>query len=82
MQAHQGSIWTLAISADDETVATSGDDGAIRLWKLADIPLSSSPVSLRPPRPYEGMNITGSTGITSAQREALEALGAIEMPFH
>ena len=27
---------------------------------------------------YAGMNITGATGITVAQREALKALGAVE----
>jgi hypothetical protein len=30
------------------------------------------------PRPYEGMNITGATGLTDAQRETLRALGAVE----
>ncbi|WP_293337583.1 hypothetical protein [Microcoleus sp. CAWBG58] len=28
-------------------------------------------------RPYEGMNITGVTGITQAQKATLEVLGAI-----
>jgi hypothetical protein len=32
---------------------------------------------LRPSRPYEGMNITGATGLTDAQRETLRALGAV-----
>jgi hypothetical protein len=30
--------------------------------------------------PYEGMNITGTSGLTSAQKEALVALGAITIP--
>jgi hypothetical protein len=29
-------------------------------------------------RPYEGMNITGVTGITEAQKAMLKALGAVE----
>jgi hypothetical protein len=28
--------------------------------------------------PYTGMNITGATGITAAQKLALKALGALE----
>jgi hypothetical protein len=32
---------------------------------------------LRADRPYEGMNITGTTGLTAAQKQALKALGAI-----
>jgi hypothetical protein len=34
--------------------------------------------TLRSDRPYEGMNITGVTGITDAQKATLKALGAIE----
>jgi hypothetical protein len=29
-------------------------------------------------RPYERMNITGATGLTTAQMAALKALGAVE----
>jgi len=32
---------------------------------------------LRAPGPYEGMNISGVTGVTDAQRVALRALGAV-----
>lgn len=34
---------------------------------------------LRPERIYESMNITGATGITSAQQATLKGLGAIEI---
>jgi hypothetical protein len=30
------------------------------------------------PGPYEGMNITGVTGISEAQKAALKVLGAVE----
>jgi hypothetical protein len=33
---------------------------------------------LRVKRPYQGMNITGVTGLTEAQKSAMKALGAIE----
>ncbi|MGK7881136.1 MAG: hypothetical protein AB4060_13685 [Crocosphaera sp.] len=32
----------------------------------------------RSPRPYENMDITGVTGLNSAQKHALKTLGAIE----
>lgn len=34
--------------------------------------------TLRPERPYEGMNITGITGLTEAEKATLKALGAVE----
>lgn len=80
VRAHQGSIRSLAVNATEDTVATTGDDGAIRLWSLPGLTPCAGPNTLRPARPYEGMNISGATGLTSAQREALMALGAIAMP--
>jgi WD40 repeat protein len=34
--------------------------------------------TLRVPRPYEGMNITGVTGLTEAQKSTLKMLGAVD----
>jgi hypothetical protein len=34
--------------------------------------------TLRIDRPYEGMNITGVTGLTDAQKSTLKALGAVD----
>jgi hypothetical protein len=36
-------------------------------------------LSYDPDRPYQGTNITGTTGITTAQKEALKVLDAVEM---
>ena len=80
IRAHQGSVRSLAVNAAEDIVATTGDDGAIRLWRLPDLSPCTSPNTLRPARPYEGMNISSATGLTSAQREALMALGAITIP--
>ena len=79
-QAHQGAVWSLAVNPAGDTVATAGNDGSIRLWRLPELTPYSAVNTLRPARPYEGMNITGVTGLTSAQREALLALGAISIP--
>ncbi len=80
VRAHQGSVWSLAVNSTEDVVATTGDDGTIRLWQLPELAPCASPNVLRPARPYEGMNISGATGLTSAQREALTVLGAIAMP--
>jgi WD40 repeat protein len=79
-RVQEGSIWSLAVSSDERTVAAVGDDGSVRLWDLPDLTPCTSPNVLRPARPYEGMNITGATGLTPAQQEALAALGAIAFP--
>ncbi|MEZ4867014.1 MAG: BTAD domain-containing putative transcriptional regulator [Caldilineaceae bacterium] len=55
--------------------ATSGRDGLVR---LIDADAGSVLATFKPPGPYEGMDITGATGITEAQRTALKALGAVE----
>lgn len=60
---------------DGKRVAIGRNDGAIRLWHLESKEYQHT---LRIPGPYEGMNITGVTGITEVQREALKALGAVE----
>jgi WD40 repeat protein len=80
VRAHQGSIRSLAVNSAETMVATTGDDGAIRLWHLPDLnPLSDSN-TLRAPRPYEGMNISAVTGLTQSQKDALLVLGAIAIP--
>jgi WD40 repeat protein len=80
VRAALGPIRAISINAAYDVVATSGDDGAIRLWQKTDlIPVSSAHV-LRPARPYDGLNISGARGLSASQIEALTALGAIAMP--
>ncbi len=56
-------------------MATCSHDETIRLW---DTDFWICVKVLRPQRMYEGMNITGVTGLTTAQLMALRELGAIE----
>jgi len=74
-QGHQGGIHSLAYSSDGATLASASEQGDICLW---DGQTGALIQTLRPPRPYAGMDITGVTGITAAQKAALLALGAVE----
>jgi WD40 repeat protein len=76
LEGHTGQVWAVAWrSVEPDIIASSGTDETIKLWN----PQTGECLqTLRTDRPYEGMNITGATGITAAQRSVLQALGAIE----
>ena len=59
----------------ENRLASSYRDGTIRLWNLET---EECELVLSPPKLYEGLNITGTTGLTSGQRASLIALGAVE----
>src|SRR5262249_47482636 len=72
---HSGAVWSVALSADGRLLASGGGGGTERLW---DAGTGSCLHILQPERHYERMDITGLTGVTEAQRQALLALGAVE----
>ena len=75
LHGHASGLTSLIASPDGETIASSSADGTIRLWNLKT---ETCRAILEPPRPYTGMNISGATGITPAQRATLMALGAVD----
>lgn len=75
LKGHISQIWSVAWSPDGQTLASSSADRTIRLWNLKT---NDTENILRAERPYEGMNITGVTGLTEAQKMTLKALGAVE----
>ncbi len=75
LRGHQAIVWSLAWCPDKKTLASSSADETIKLW---DVETGECLKTLRSYRPYEGMNITGVTGLTQAQKATLKALGAVE----
>lgn len=72
---HTEWVETLAFSPDGAMLASGSYDGTIKLW---NVETGKCIRTMYLPRPYEGMNITGATGLTDAQCETLKALGAVE----
>ncbi len=73
LRGHLSWVRSLSWSPDGQWLATCSMDETIKLWNLQT---GKCFKTLRAKRPYEGMNITGITGITQAQRATLLALGA------
>jgi WD40 repeat protein len=72
---HDGPVWSVAVSGDEQMLVSGGDDGVVRLWDLSS---GECVRTLRADRRYERMDITGTSGMTAAQRATLLALGARE----
>lgn len=75
LRGHRGRIWSVAFSPGGNMLASGGHDGTIRLW---DSESGACLQTMSNDRPYEGMMITGATGLTGQQRATLKALGAID----
>ncbi|NKQ36218.1 MAG: hypothetical protein HF973_11460 [Chloroflexi bacterium] len=73
LTGHESTVRSLAVNVADGRIASGGDDGAIRLW---DIPAGECTLTLAPPRPYEGLDITGAVGLSPTRVETLKTLGA------
>ncbi|MEZ4734634.1 MAG: WD40 repeat domain-containing protein [Caldilineaceae bacterium] len=72
---HSHVIEALDFTNDGRLLASASHDNSIRLW---DVRSGVCVQTLHTPGPYAGMNITGVTGISEAQKAALKALGAVE----
>jgi WD40 repeat protein len=75
LTGHTREIYSVSFSPDGQTVASGCADETARLW---DVNTGECLKILKAPRLYEGMNITGVTGLTKAQKATLKALGAVE----
>ncbi|GMI99366.1 hypothetical protein like AT1G48870 [Hibiscus trionum] len=43
IQAHKGCIWTIKFSPDGQYLATGGEDGVVRIWRVTSTDASSKP---------------------------------------
>ena len=75
LTGHPHSVRSVAFSPDGQWLATGSEDATIRLWQ---VDTGECLAVWRIPRPYEGTNITGATGLTQAQRASMLALGAVD----
>jgi WD40 repeat protein/transcriptional regulator with XRE-family HTH domain len=72
---HQSLVVSVSFHPTQPLLVSGSLDETIRVW---DIHAGDCLNTLRVERPYEGMNITGVTGMTEAQKDTLKILGAIE----
>ena len=71
---HESEISGLAFHPVQPILASGSEDETIRLW---DIQTNTQLTTLKGQRPYEGIDITGATGLTDVEKASLLALGAI-----
>jgi WD40 repeat protein len=74
MCEHDSWIASVVFSADGQILLSGSFDRTIKLW---DVATGRCIKTVRGDRLYEGMNIQGATGLTTAQKTTLRALGAI-----
>ena len=75
LAGHTGWVHYVSFSPDGQLLASGSADETIRLWDPVD---GACVATWQVPGPYAGMDITGATGLTDAQRASLLTLGAID----
>jgi WD40 repeat protein len=71
LEGHTGPVFSVALNS--AYLVSSSQDETVRLW---DLSTGACLRTLRSKRLYEGMNITGITGLTGSQKMTLASLGA------
>jgi WD40 repeat protein len=83
LQAHDKWVRFLNFSPDVKLLASCSQDETIKLWDISNGQIKTTSFkTLRVPRPYEGMNISGASGLTAAQISTLKILGASQCDRH
>lgn len=72
---HRGSVKALHFTPDGQFLISGSTDESIKIW---DVTGGRCLETLCNQPPYVGMDISGATGLTSAQQSMLKALGAID----
>jgi WD40 repeat protein len=74
LAGHTADLTSIAISPNGDSVAVSDASGMVRLWEPGS---GAVLVATQLLGPYHGMDITGATGLTLGQVQALTSLGAV-----
>lgn len=74
LSGHTGWLWSVAFCPDCQLLASGGDDETIKLWSVKSGECLDTLVA---EKPYEGMNLTGTKGLTDSTKATLRALGAL-----
>ncbi|MBD2114951.1 MULTISPECIES: NB-ARC domain-containing protein [Cyanophyceae] len=72
-RGHSNLVHSVSFNLDASVLASGGADETIKIW---DLQTKQCVKTLKAPRPYEGMNITGARNLTKAQKSTLVDLGA------
>lgn len=75
LQGHKDWIRASVFNSHGTMLVSGCQDGTIKFW---DVSSQSCQRTLRNPRPYERMDITGVSGLSETQKMALLELGAVE----
>ena len=75
LQGHDKAIRSIAFSPDGQVLVSGGEDETLKVWELE---IGECVKTMRVDRPYEGMNIKNTSGLTVSQKNTLKALGAID----
>jgi WD40 repeat protein len=76
---HRAAVRGLSLDAEGASLASGSVDGTTRLWDVAHC---RCVCSLQVDRPYERMDVTALTGLSSAHRASLASLGAVDRSLH
>jgi len=89
LRDHSNSVESVCFSADGQWLFSASGDETVKIWDVAAALNSSDDrhqegvdacrQTLQTDGPYAGMNITGVTGISMAQKMTLKTLGAVEI---
>jgi WD40 repeat protein/DNA-binding SARP family transcriptional activator len=82
LHGHSRTVEAVSFQPNGRILASASHDETIRLWggeaALAGAGACACLATFSAPGPYDGMKITGVTGISPAQKAALMALGAVD----
>ncbi|QQE65255.1 hypothetical protein GFS31_19410 [Leptolyngbya sp. BL0902] len=73
LRGHRQPIWAALFSADGTSLATASHNSDVFVW---EVDRGGCRHQLQPDRPYAGVNLQGATGLSAAELDVLQSLGA------